>query len=149
MRAKPVKTTVAQYLAGLPADRRKAVEAVRKVIRKNLPRGYVESMGFGMISYEIPLSHYPDTYNGQPLPYVCLASQKNHCSLYMMGAYASGQAARLKAAFKATGKKLDMGKACIRFRTPDDLPLPAIGELVAEISVADFIAYCEAARMAR
>lgn len=150
MPAKPVKTTVAHHLAGLPADRRKSIEAVRKVIRKNLPKGYVESVGFGMITYEVPLSRYPDTYNGQPLSYVCLASQKSHCALYMMSAYASpAQTARLKAAFKAAGKKLDMGKSCIRYRAAEDLPLAAIGTLVAETSVADFIAQYEAARKRR
>jgi hypothetical protein len=137
----------ATYLAGLPEERRTALEAVRKVIRRNLPRGFVESTGFGMISYEVPLRRYPDTYNGKPLTYVCLAAQKNHCALYMMGIYQAPEgAARLKAAFAAAGRKADMGKSCIRFRRAEELPLDVIGELVAGTSVADFIAQHEAAR---
>jgi hypothetical protein len=140
-------TTVATYLAGLPEERRSAIEAVRRVIRRALPKGYVEAIGFGMISYEIPLKRYPNTYNGKPLPYVCLAAQKSYCSLYMMSVYQDpAQAKRLKAAFDAAGKKLDMGKACIRYKTADDLPLETIGELVTGTSVEAFIAQYEAAR---
>ena len=82
-------STVSEYLGSLPADRRKAMAAVRKVIRANLPKGIVESMNWGMIVYEVPLRTYPDTYNGQPLAYAGLASQKNHMSVYLMGIYGS------------------------------------------------------------
>lgn len=139
--------TVAEYLAGLPKERRAAIEAVRKVVRKSLPKGYKESMGYGMIAWAVPLSRYPDTYNGEPLCYAALASQKSYCALYLMGVYQEpAQAAALKAAFKAEGKRADMGKSCIRFRTPDDLPLAAIGKLVASTPVDAFVARYEASR---
>lgn len=139
--------TVKEYLDSLPADRRKAISRVRQVIRKHLPKGYRESMQFGMIGYAIPLSRYPDTYNGQPLAYAALASQKNYCSLYLMTAYAnSDQEARLRAAFRKAGKKLDMGKCCIRFKTADDLPLPAIGRAIAATPVKRYIEIYESTR---
>ena len=141
---------VSEYLAGLPKERRSAVEAVRKVVRRHLPQGYRETVGWAGITYEVPLKRYPDTYNGKPLPYVCLAAQKNYCALYLMGIYqVPAQAAKLKAAFKAAGKKADMGKSCIRFRTPDDLPLETIGELIAGTPVDAFIAQYEAGRKRR
>jgi uncharacterized protein YdhG (YjbR/CyaY superfamily) len=140
-------TTVAQYLDTLPEERRSAIEAVRKVIRKNLPHGYRETVGFGMITYEIPLERYPKTYNKKPLAYVCLAAQKNFCSLYLMAVYQDpAQAAKLKAAFASEGKKADMGKSCVRFRTAGDLPLDTIGRMVAGTSVDQFIAQYEASR---
>lgn len=139
--------TVAEYLESLPAERRAAIEAVRKVVRKNLPKGYREAMGYGMIVWQVPLDRCPDTYNGQPLCYAALASQKSYCALYLMGVYqVPAQAAALKAAFKAEGKKADMGKSCIRFRAPEDLPLATIGKLVAGTSVDAFIARYEASR---
>lgn len=139
--------TVAEYLKGLPKERRAAIEAVRKVVRKNLPKGYREAMGYGMIAWAVPLSRYPDTYNGEPLCYAALASQKNYCALYLTSVYqVPAQAAALKAAFKAEGKKADMGKSCIRFRTPEDLPLATIGKLVASTPVETFVARYEASR---
>jgi len=140
-------TTPRDYLAALPEDRRRSISAVRAVIRKNLPKGYRESMGFGMICYGIPLEDYPDTYNGQPLCYAALAAQKNYCALYLMGAYGdAGETARLASEFKKAGKKLDMGKSCVRFKTPDDLPLDAIGRVIAGTAPKAFIARYEAAR---
>lgn len=139
--------TVAAYLASLPRERRAAIEAVRKLVRRHLPKGYRETLAWGGITYEVPLKRFPDTYNGKPLAYVCLAAQKSYCALYLMGIYhVPAQAAKLKAAFKAAGKKADMGKSCIRFRTPEDLPLETIGELVASTPVDAFIAQYEAAR---
>jgi hypothetical protein len=139
--------TPAAYLKELPADRRREVSRVRAVVRKHLPAGYRERMNFGMITYEVPLERYPDTYNGQPLCYAGIAAQKNHLSLYLMPVYGDPKAAaRLKAAFKDAGLKLDMGKSCIRFKRADDLPLDAIGELVAAVPVERFIGYAQAAR---
>ena len=140
-------TTVAEYLEALPENRRAVVAAVRDVILENLPEGYQEAMRWGMISYEIPLAHYPDTYNGQPLGYVALAAQKHYYALYLMGAYADpAQAARLKAAFDRAGKKMDMGKSCLRFRSLADLPLDAIAEVVARTPPEALIARHEASR---
>jgi hypothetical protein len=145
--ARSQATTVEQYLAELQPAQREIVVAVRALIRKHLPKGYAETMSFGMIGYGIPLLRYPDTYNGQPLSYVALAAQKNAYSLYLMGCYlAPEQERELRAAFTKAGKKLDMGKSCVRFKALDDLVLPAIGKLIGSMSVDDYITYYEAAR---
>jgi hypothetical protein len=139
--------TPAAYLKELPADRRREVARVRQVVRKHLPDGYREAMNFGMITYEVPLTRYPDTYNKQPLCYAGIAAQKNHLSLYLMPVYGDAKAAaRLKDAFKKAGKKLDMGQSCIRFKSADDLPLDAIGQTVAAVPVDRFIACTESVR---
>ena len=139
--------TVPDYLAGLPAERRKAISAVRAVIRKNLPKGYKEAMGYGMICYSVPLARYPDTYNGQPLCYAALAAQKQYNAVYLMNVYGDAAEARaFKAAFKKAGKKLDMGKSCVRFKTADDLALDAVGHAIAATPVKAFIERYERAR---
>ena len=130
-------TTPEAYLAELPSERRADIAAVRDVIRKNLPEGYGESMNWGMISYGVPLERYPSTYNKQPLCYVGLAAQKNYNALYLMRVYGDkAQEKRLRDAFKKAGKKLDMGKSCVRFKKAEDLPLETIGEIVASTPVA-------------
>ena len=140
-------STVAEYLAELPEDRREVVSRVRKVVLKNLPKGYRETVSWGMISYEVPLERYPDTYNRKPLCYVALAAQKNYYALYLMGAYAKpGQAKALEEAFAKAGKKLDMGKSCLRFKTLEDLPLDAIGKIIAGLPPDEMIEYARAAR---
>ena len=139
--------TVKGYLDELPADRRKEIAKVRSVVKKNLPKGYCESMGFGMICYVIPLARYPDTYNKQPLGTAALAAQKNYNALYLMGAYADPKRRKqLEDAFKKSGKKIDMGKSCLRFRKADDLPLDAIGDIIASTPPEKMIAMYEAAR---
>ena len=141
------ETTPAAYIASLPADRRKVISAVRAVVKKRLPKGYVESMRWGMLAYEIPLSRYPDTYNKQPLMYVALAAQKGNYALYLTSAASDKTLmARLTAAYKAAGKKLDMGKGCLRFKSLEELPLDVIGDMVASNSVERRIALSEAAR---
>jgi uncharacterized protein YdhG (YjbR/CyaY superfamily) len=140
-------STVAEYLHSLPEERRKVIAKVRSVIKKNLPKGYKERMGWGMISYEIPLKTYPDTYNGQPLCYAALGAQKNYYAVYLMGAYIDPKQRRfLEEQFAKAGKKLDMGKSCVRFKTLDDLPLPAIGRVVASTPPDRMIAAAKAAR---
>jgi len=141
--------SVDEYLSELPADRREALSALRELILKHLPRGYEEEMQFGMIGYQVPLSRYPNTYNGKPLGVIALASQKQYMALYLMTVY--GDAAkerRLAEAFRRAGKTLDMGKSCVRFQSLDALPLPAIAELVAGTSVDEFVAMHEANRAA-
>jgi hypothetical protein len=139
--------TVREYLASLPVDRRAAIAAVRKVIRDRLPKGYDEGMLYGMISYYVPLSSYPTTYNGQPLTVASLASQKDHMALYLMCVYGDRELERwFAAAFRKAGKKLDMGKSCVRFKSLADLPLDVIGETIARTSVDDFIASYERSR---
>jgi uncharacterized protein YdhG (YjbR/CyaY superfamily) len=145
--AKSSATSVAAYLKELPPDRRKEIAAVREVIKNHLPPGYEETMNWGMISYEIPLSTYSSTHNKQPLSYIALAAQKNFNSLYLLSAYGTKeQDTRLRDGFKKAGKKLDMGKSCIHFTTADDLPLDTIGEIVSSTPPAKWIATYEAAR---
>lgn len=141
------ETTPTTYLASLPPERRKVMAAVRAVVKKRLPKGYVETMNWGMLSYEIPLSRYPDTYNKQPLMYLALAAQKNNYALYLTRV-SSDKALmdKLAAAYKTAGKKLDLGKACLRFKTLEELPLDVIGDIVASTPVERRIELSEAAR---
>lgn len=139
--------TVKEYLDELPADRRKEIAKVRSVVRKNLPKGYRETMSWGTICYVIPLDRYPDTYNKQPLGYAGLAAQKNFNTLYLMGAYGDPkQRKALEDAFEKSGKKMDMGKSCLHFRKADDLPLDAIGKIIASTPPDRMIDMYEAAR---
>lgn len=142
-------TTVAQYLAELPADRRAAIEAVRKVILKNLDKDFEEGMQYGMIGYYVPHRIYPAGYHcnpKQPLPFACLASQKNYMSLHAMSLYGSENEAKwFHAEWAKTGKKLDMGKSCIRFKRLDDLALDVIGEAIRRVSAKKYIEFYESA----
>ncbi len=145
--ARSTAPVVAKYLDALPADRRRELVQVRDVILRNLPAGYDEAVVGKILAYRVPLERYPDTYNGQPLWYVGLASQKNYLSLYLMCAYGdSAHARQLKEGFKAAGKKLDMGKSCIRFRTAADLPLDVIGKLIGSVPVDRWVAIAISAR---
>jgi hypothetical protein len=140
-------STVQEYLDQLPEDRRAIIAAVRDVILRNLPDGYRETMNWGMISYEIPLERYPDTYNRQPLNYIGLASQKNYCALYLMCVYGDpDREALLADGFAQAGKKLDMGKSCVRFHKLDDLSLETIGKVIAGITPDDYIRRYETIR---
>ena len=139
--------TVDQYLANLPPDRREAISAVRNVILDHLPEGYQETMHFGMIGYVVPLDSYPETYNRQPLGYVALVSQKNYMSLYLMNVYGDEEAERwFTERYRASGKKLDMGKSCVRFKSLEDLPIDLIGAAVARTTVDEFIKRYEVSR---
>jgi hypothetical protein len=132
--------TVAAYLKELPAERRAVVAAVRNVILEHLPKGYEEAMESGLPCYQIPLAKYPHTYNGRPLMYAALAAQKNYYALYLMCVYQDPKLlARLAAACAKAGKRLDMGKSCLRFRKLEDLPLPAIGKIIASVTPAEYI----------
>ena len=139
--------TVGSYLTELPEQRRAALEEMRRVVLNALPEGYEESMQFGMIGYTVPLARYSTTYNGAPLLYAALAAQKNYMSLYLNCVYAEeGRAERFAEAFRATGKRLDMGRSCVRFRKVDDLPLDLIAQTIASTSVEEFIGLYEASR---
>ena len=136
-----------EYIAKLPAEKRPVVTALRKLIRNQLPKGYDESVSWGVISYEIPLSAFPDTYNKQPLTYIALAAQKNHYALYLMCAYAdSARGKWLADEFKKAGKKFDMGKSCLRFKKLDDLPLAAIEKIVGAVTPEQYVAVYKTAR---
>jgi len=139
------QTSVAAYIKSLPPERAAVIKEVRALVNKNLPAGYVEVMRWGMITWEVPLTRYPDTYNGQPLMYAALAAQKNYFSLYLMGPYCnSDDRATLAKVIEASGKKLSIGKSCIRFKTSTDLPLSMIGKFIKKYSVTKFISQFEA-----
>ena len=143
-------STVEQYLDELPPERREVMVALREMILKNLPQGYVETMNWVMISYEIPLKVYPNTYNGQPLTYAALAAQKNYYSIYMMGVFQDPEKEQqLREEFQKAGKKLDMGKSCVRFRKISDISLEVIGDLIARTPPGVYITRYEANRKDR
>lgn len=140
-------TTVDQYLAELQDDRRVAIETVRDTIVENLAPGFEETMNWGMITYQIPLETYPDTYNGQPLMYAALASQKNHMAVYLTAVYSNEDSRdAFLERYRESGKRLDMGKSCVRFRKLDDLPVDLIGETIGSMDVEGFIDNYEATR---
>jgi len=139
--------TVDDYLASLPADRRAALAHVRAAINARLPPGYEEAMQFGMITWIVPASRLAATYNGQPLAVASLASQKQHMALYLMSVYCHAELATwFRAAYRASGKKLDMGKSCVRFKTLDALALDVVGEAIARVPVDAYVATYEASR---
>ena len=139
--------TVEEYLESLPDDRAQALEAVRDVILQHLDDGFEEAMNWGMISYQVPLERKADTYNGKPLMYAALASQKNHMAVYLTGVYATDELRqKFKQDYLATGKKLDMGQSCVRFRQLDDVPLEVIGDAIAAYDVDRFIDLVETQR---
>jgi uncharacterized protein YdhG (YjbR/CyaY superfamily) len=142
--------TVAEYLAALPADRRTALSAVRKTINENLPKGYEEGMQFGMIGWYVPLSMYPAGYGENPkvpLPLVALASQKSGMVLHFLCFYGHPTLSTwFTSEYKKTGKKLDMGKGCVRFNKFDDLALDVVGRTIARIPVEEHISNYKAAR---
>ena len=141
--------TVEEYLAGLPEDRRRELSRVREVILKRLPEGYEETMQYGMIGYVVPHSLYPAGYHcdpKQPLPLAALGNQKNHMSLHLMSIYGDEPTRKwFEQAYAGSGKKLDMGKACVRFKKAEDLALDVIGEAFARIPAKDYIEKCEEA----
>jgi hypothetical protein len=140
-------SSTATYLARLPADRRRELQSVLAVVRQHMPDGYRETFTSGMIVFEVPLASYADTYNGHPLWYVALAAQKGHLAMHLMTVYGhAGLADKLRQGFKAAGKKLDMGKACIRFQRADDLALETVAEIVASTPLERFVAVAQAAR---
>ncbi len=137
-------TTVDEYLSELPEDRQEAISAVRTVILAHLPEGYAEGMQYGMIGYFVPHSRYPAGYHcdpKQPLPFIALASQKNHMALYMTCMYGdTDQETWFREAWSGSGKKLDMGKSCIRFKKVEALALDVIGEAIARMPLETYVA---------
>jgi uncharacterized protein YdhG (YjbR/CyaY superfamily) len=143
-------TSVEAYLAELPEERRDAISAVREVILAHLPEGYREGMNWGMIAYEVPLDVYPETYNGQPLMYAALASQKNHMAVYLTGIYMNdADREEFEEAYRSTGKRFDVGKSGVRFRRLDDLPLDLIGDWIGRLPMTEFVERVEAVHSPR
>jgi hypothetical protein len=139
--------TVDDYIDSLPEDRRIAIRAVREAVNAKLPAGYEEGVVYNMISWFVPFTRLAETYNGQPLCVASLGAQKNYMALYLMSVYGDPKLrAWFEKAYKASGKKLDMGKSCVRFKTLDDLPLGVIGEAIAKVSVDAYVAAYEKIR---
>ena len=144
---KSTAETIEQYIAELPEDRKDPIREVRETILNSLPEGYEEVMNWGMTTYQVPLSIYPDTYNGKPLMYAALASQKNHMAVYLTGIYMNEDRRKtFEKEYLATGKRYDAGKSCIRFRKLDDLPLDLISNSIASMSVNKFLQEIEIVR---
>ena len=136
-----------EYIATLPDDRRRAIGALRDVVRRNLPEGYEEGMEFGMIAWYVPLERFGDTYNGHPLGLAALASHKQYISLYLNSVYGDPQLADwFRDRYGKSGKRLNMGKSCLRFRSLEDVPLDVIGETIAKVPLDRFVEHYRAAR---
>jgi len=135
--------TVDEYLETLPDDRAEIIAALRKVINKNLPKGFEETMQYGMISYVVPHTLYPEGYHTNSkdaLPFISIASQKNHIAVYHMTVYEGALHDWFVKEFKKhSDKKLDMGKSCIRFKKPDDVPVKLFGELATKVKPKEWI----------
>ena len=133
-------TTIVAYLAEMPEERRTSIEKVRQIILDNLPKGYEEVLNWGMITYQVPLEVFPDTYNKKPLMYAALVNQKNHMAVYLTSIYMDEKLNQdFEEKYKQTGKRYDVGKSCVRFRKLDDLPLSLIGETIQSLSMDEFI----------
>ena len=149
-RAKSVRseaTSVADFFAKLPEDRRGDLEVVRESMLAGIPPGVVKTMNWGMISYEIPLERYPDSYNGQPLLFAALANQKRHMAVYLHCIYADPTIRQnFEDEYAASGQPMDIGKSCVRFSRLERLPLDVIERAVRRMSVEEYIAACEASR---
>ena len=150
---KSTAKTVTEYIAALPIERQKEISLVREMILTHLPKGYEEVMQYGMIGYVVPLRIYPKGYDVkklEPLPFLGLASQKNYISLHLMCLYSDAHTeAQFRKNYAKSGKKLEMGKSCIRFKKASDLALDVLGNLIANISVEKWIHTYETARQKR
>ena len=132
--------SVEEYINNLHQERKEAISVVRETILKNIPLGIEEVMNWGMITYEVPLNIFPKTYNGKPLLFAALASQKNHMVVYLSGVYSDDKLREIFVReYKSTGKRLDMGKSCVRFRKLDNLPLDLIGKTISALDIDQFI----------
>lgn len=141
-------TTPKAYLEELPEDRKAPMEKLFKLIKKNIPKGFEASMGYGMLGFGVPHSVYPAGYHcdpKQPLPFIGIASQKNSINIYHMGIYADPKLLKwFTTEFpKHSSKKLDMGKSCMRFKKPEDIPYDLIAELVGKMTAKEWISLYE------
>ena len=139
--------TVDQYVTELSENRQEQIRTVREVILSSLPEGYKEVMNEGMITYQVPLSIYPNTYNGKPLMYAALSSQKSYMAVYLTSIYMNEDSRKtFEQDYMATGKRYDAGKSCVRFRKLDDLPLDLLSVTIGSMSVKEFIQEVEIVR---
>lgn len=132
--------TVKQWLAAVPADRKAAIDAVRRAVNKRLPKGYVETVDWGMLSWVVPLATFPDTHNGHPLVLAALGAHTKVMTIYLMTVYSDPKVRKeFQDAYRKSGKKLDMGGCCVHFRTLDDLPLDVVGDTIARVGVDRYV----------
>ena len=128
-------STIEGFLEGLTPEKREAIVAARKLVQANIPKGYAEYMDWGCINWGIPLSEFPETYNGHPITYIALGANKNKNTLHLMACYVGGkETAFLRDEFKKAGKKFDMGKSCLHFNTLDDLELKSVAKVIGSVS---------------
>lgn len=147
MRAQHGSDSIQEYLAGLSDGRARILRELRTTILANLPEGFIEEFKNGVFSYVIPLSAYPDTYNGHPLLLAALASQKTFVTLYLMAVYGDTKLENwFKDAYARSGKRLDMGRSCVHFKEAGDIPHGVIGKAIAKVSVKKYVRIYEAAR---
>lgn len=146
LKQRPV-LTVDQWLASVPAERKDAINAVRDAVNKNLPRGYEETVDWGMLAWVVPLATLPNTHNGRPLMLAALGAHTKRMTLYLMSVYGDSKLRKeFETAYKRTGKKLDMGGCCVHFTTLDDLPLDVVGDTVARVAVDQYVERYESSR---
>lgn len=146
LKQRPV-LTVDQWLASVPAERKDAINAVRDAVNKNLPRGYEETVDWGMLAWVVPLATLPNTHNGRPLMLAALGAHTKRMTLYLMSVYGDPKLRKeFETAYKRTGKKLDMGGCCVHFKTLDDLPLDVVGDTVARVAVDQYVERYESSR---
>lgn len=139
--------TVDQWLASVPAERKDAINAVRAVVNEHLPKGYEETVDWGMLAWVVPLATLPNTHNGHPLMLAALGAHTKRMTIYLMTVYGDPKVRRgFQVAYKRTGKKLDMGGCCVHFKTLDDLPLDVVGETIARVDVDKYVGRYENSR---
>lgn len=149
MKERPV-LTVNQWLASVPAERKDAINAVRDAVNEHLPRGYVETVDWGMLAWVVPLATLPDTHNGRPLMLAALGAHTKLMTIYLMTVYGDPNVRReFEIAYKKTGKKLDMGGCCVHFKKLDDLPLDVVGNTIARVAVDEYVERYESSRTKR
>ena len=142
--------TVRQWLESVPAERRHAIDVVRETVNAHLPAGYEETVDWGMLAWVVPLATLPDTHNGRPLLLAALGAHRKRMTIYLMTVYGDPKIrAEFEAAYRKSGKKLDMGGSCVHFRTLDDLPLGVVAETIARVSVGDYVEHYSRARATR
>ena len=137
--------TPKEYIDQLPKERQGVMRKLRALVRKNLPKGYVEVMRWGMLCYEVPLKKYPDTYNGEPLMYAALAAQKNHYGVYLCGLYSFEKIEKkFVREWKKRGVRLDMGKSCVRLKSWEECQEDLVAEVIAAVPLEEFVAHAQA-----
>ncbi len=139
MKQRPV-LTVSQWLESVPADRKDAINAVRDAVNERLPRGYEETVDWGMLAWVVPLASFPDTHNGRPLMLAALGAHTKRMTIYLMSVYGDAKIrAEFETAYKNSGKKVDIGGSCIHFKTLDDLPLDVVGDAIARVDLDEYV----------